>query len=62
VLAAPVAERFEIFGNPADGPCDRTGDAARSADWHVAALRDAGFDEARAVWRSFSDAMVLALK
>lgn len=63
-LAAPVAERFKIFGNPADGP-DHASDVAEAfqpAGRHVATLREAGFGEARAVWCSPSDAMVLALK
>ncbi|MBO1336136.1 trans-aconitate 2-methyltransferase [Streptomyces sp. VRA16 Mangrove soil] len=55
VLAEPTARRFEIYGEHADGETP-------SAAWHAGALRDAGFGEARAVWGSPSDAMVLALK
>ncbi|MYW67474.1 methyltransferase domain-containing protein [Streptomyces sp. SID8379] len=55
VLAEPTARRFEIYGEHADGETP-------SVSWHVGALRDAGFGEARAVWRSPSDALVLALK
>ncbi|MFI1254208.1 class I SAM-dependent methyltransferase [Streptomyces netropsis] len=55
VLAGPTAERFAIYGEHADGETP-------SADWHTATLREAGFAEARTVWRSPSDAMVLALK
>ena len=55
VLAAPTARRFEIFGEHADGK-------AHSVEWHAEALRQAGFAEARAVWRSVPDAMVLALR
>lgn len=55
VLAAPTARRFEIYGEHADGDTP-------TVDWHADALRAAGFAEARAVWRSPSDALVLALK
>ncbi|WP_306323444.1 MULTISPECIES: trans-aconitate 2-methyltransferase [unclassified Streptomyces] len=55
VLAGPTARRFEIFGEHADGD-------APSVAWHGSALRGAGFGEARAVWCSPSDAMVLAVK
>ncbi|MET7900199.1 class I SAM-dependent methyltransferase [Streptomyces sp. NPDC005355] len=59
-LAGPVAERFAIFGNPADG--DHADGEAQSPAWHADALREAGFGEARTVWCSVSDAMVLGLK
>ncbi|TXS27346.1 class I SAM-dependent methyltransferase [Streptomyces sp. gb1(2016)] len=55
VLAEPTAERFAIYGEHADGDMP-------SADWHARTLREAGFGEARAVWASPSDTMVLALK
>ncbi|NBM15629.1 trans-aconitate 2-methyltransferase [Streptomyces sp. GC420] len=55
VLAEPTARRFEIYGEHADGDTP-------SVDWHVRTLRGAGFGEARAVWCSPSDALVLALK
>lgn len=55
VLAAPTARRFEIYGEHADGDMP-------SADWHTRVLREKGFGEARAVWRSPSDALVLAVK
>ncbi|MFG2223583.1 class I SAM-dependent methyltransferase [Streptomyces sp. NPDC048644] len=54
-LAAPTAERFEIYGEHADGDTP-------SAQWHAQVLRDSGFGEARTVWRSPSDALVLGLK
>lgn len=54
-LAAPTAERFEIYGDHVDG-------ADPSALWHVEALRESGFDEARVVWRSPTDALVLGLR
>ncbi|CAM5473733.1 Methyltransferase OS=Streptomyces antimycoticus OX=68175 GN=SSPO_037460 PE=4 SV=1 [Streptomyces antimycoticus] len=60
VLAGPVAERFTIFGNPADG--DHADGETQSVAWHAEALREGGFGEARAVWCSPSDAMVLGLK
>ncbi|WP_420035509.1 class I SAM-dependent methyltransferase [Streptomyces sp. cg28] len=55
VLAGPTARRFEIYGEHADG-------VTPSVGWHVSALLGAGFGEARAVWRSPSDALVLALR
>ncbi|MET9891234.1 class I SAM-dependent methyltransferase [Streptomyces sp. NPDC006465] len=55
VLAEPTARRFEIYGEHADGDTP-------SADWHARVLREKGFGEARPVWRSPSDALVLALK
>ncbi|MFE9593409.1 class I SAM-dependent methyltransferase [Streptomyces sp. NPDC006294] len=54
-LAEPTAERFRIYGEHADGDTP-------SARWHAETLRAAGFDEARPVWASPSDALVLALK
>lgn len=54
-LAGPTAERFEIYGEHADGDTP-------SARWHAQVLRDSGFGEARTVWCSPSDAMVLGLK
>jgi trans-aconitate methyltransferase len=55
VLAEPTARRYEIYGDHADGE-------THSAEWHSAALREAGFAEARPVWRSVTDAVVLGLK
>ncbi|MFI1015305.1 class I SAM-dependent methyltransferase [Streptomyces sp. NPDC020965] len=54
-LAGPTARRFEIYGEHADGETP-------SAQWHTETLRAAGFGEARAVWSSPSDSLVLALK
>ncbi len=54
-LAGPTAERFRIYGEHADGDTP-------PAAWHAQALRAAGFTEARTVWASPSDAMVLALR
>ncbi|MGW3725077.1 class I SAM-dependent methyltransferase [Streptomyces sp. NPDC000851] len=55
VLAAPTARRFEIYGDHADGDMP-------SAAWHARVLRDKGFAEARPVWCSPSDTLLLALK
>ncbi|WP_215448964.1 trans-aconitate 2-methyltransferase [Streptomyces sp. ATCC 21386] len=55
VLAAPTARRFEIYGEHADGDF-------QSVDWHARVLRERGFAEARAVWCSPADSMVLAVK
>ncbi|MFD4575047.1 class I SAM-dependent methyltransferase [Streptomyces sp. NPDC058417] len=55
VLAAPTARRFEIYGEHADGDMP-------SPAWHAETLRAAGFAEARPVWSSPSDTLLLALK
>jgi SAM-dependent methyltransferase len=55
VLAGPTAERYRIYGEHADGDTP-------SADWHARTLKAAGFAEARAVWSSPTDTMILALK
>ncbi|MFF1648459.1 class I SAM-dependent methyltransferase [Streptomyces sp. NPDC058240] len=55
VLAGPTAERYEIYGEHADGDMP-------SVHWHTDTLREAGFGEARAVWASPSDTLVLAVK
>jgi len=55
VLAGPTAERFRIYGEHAEGDTP-------SAEWHARTLREAGFAEARTVWASPSDAMVLGLR
>lgn len=55
LLAEPVKRRFEIYGEHADG------DTPTEA-WHARTLLEAGFAEARTVWRSPSDALVLGLK
>ena len=55
VLAEPTARRFEIYGEHADGDTP-------SAHWHARVLREQGFAEARPVWCSPSDTLVLALK
>ncbi|MCW7942194.1 methyltransferase [Streptomyces hygroscopicus] len=55
VLAEPTARRFEIYGEHADGDMP-------SAQWHARVLREKGFAEARPVWCSPSDTLLLALK
>ncbi|WP_112467118.1 class I SAM-dependent methyltransferase [Streptomyces triticisoli] len=55
VLAEPTARRFEIYGDHADGEMP-------SAARHARVLREKGFAEARPVWCSPSDTLLLALK
>jgi SAM-dependent methyltransferase len=55
VLAEPTARRFEIYGDHADGEMP-------SVAWHARVLREKGFGEARPVWASPSDTLLLALK
>ncbi|GGY89076.1 class I SAM-dependent methyltransferase [Streptomyces poonensis] len=55
VLAEPTARRFEIYGDHADGEMP-------PAAWHARVLREKGFAEARPVWCSPSDTLLLALK
>ncbi|MEU2229581.1 MULTISPECIES: trans-aconitate 2-methyltransferase [Streptomyces] len=55
VLAEPTARRFEIYGEHADGDTP-------SARWHADTLRAAGFGEARPVWASPSDTLLLAVR
>lgn len=55
VLAGPTARRFEIYGEHADGEMP-------SAAWHARVLREKGFGEARPVWCSPSDILLLAVK
>ncbi|MCK7623999.1 class I SAM-dependent methyltransferase [Streptomyces sp. RS10V-4] len=54
-LAGPVAERFALYGEHADGETP-------AVRWHAEALRAAGFGEVRPVWASPTDSLVLALK
>ncbi|MFF4361719.1 class I SAM-dependent methyltransferase [Streptomyces sp. NPDC001604] len=54
-LAGPTARRFEIYGDHADGDMP-------SPQWHARVLREKGFAEARAVWCSPADTLLLALK
>ncbi|AKJ10860.1 methyltransferase [Streptomyces incarnatus] len=54
-LAGPTARRFEIYGEHADGDTP-------SAAWHARTLLALGFGEARPVWCSPSDTLLLAVK
>jgi SAM-dependent methyltransferase len=60
VLAEAAAERFRIFGDPRTG--DHFSDQVQAPAWHARTLREAGFAEARPVWASPSDALVLGLR
>ncbi|MFD5229315.1 class I SAM-dependent methyltransferase [Streptomyces qaidamensis] len=55
VLAGPTARRYEIYGDHADGDMP-------SVQWHARVLREKGFGEARPVWCSPSDTLLLAMK
>lgn len=55
VLAGPTARRYEIYGEHADGDMP-------SGAWHARVLREKGFGEARPVWCSPSDTLLLALR
>ncbi|MBJ6640326.1 class I SAM-dependent methyltransferase [Streptomyces sp. DHE7-1] len=55
VLAEPTARRFEIYGEHADGDMP-------SPAWHARVLREKGFEEARPVWSSPSDTLLLAVR
>ncbi len=55
VLAEPIARRFEIYGEHADGDMP-------SVARHARVLREKGFGEARAVWCSPSGTLLPALK
>ncbi|MYW21416.1 methyltransferase domain-containing protein [Streptomyces sp. SID486] len=54
-LAEPTAQRFEIYGEHADGDMP-------SPAWHARTLLERGFGEARPVWASPSDTLLLAVK
>lgn len=59
-LADTVAERFRIVGNPVEG--DHSEGEVQSPSEHARLLREAGFAEARTVWGSPLDGMVLGLR
>jgi len=55
-LAEAVAERRRFFGG------DHAAEFVPAAEWHVAALADAGFTEAGVAWRSGPGAIVAAVR
>lgn len=59
-VAGAVAQRFRTIGNPMAG--DHSDGEVQSASRHAELLRAAGFAEARPVWSSPLDALVLGLK
>ncbi|MFC9066488.1 MULTISPECIES: class I SAM-dependent methyltransferase [Streptomyces] len=61
-LADVAAERFAIFGNPAEASGDHDDTGARPIGWHIETLRAVGFAEATCAWASLTDAAVLALR
>ncbi|MEU2608122.1 class I SAM-dependent methyltransferase [Streptomyces albus] len=61
-LAGVARERFALFGNPAEVRHDHNSEEFQTAAWHAATLREAGFAEARTVWASPTDALVVALR
>lgn len=61
-LADVVAERHAVFGDPSAPAGDHGRGPLKSAAWHAETLRAAGFAEARSVWSSPRDAMVLGLR
>ncbi|WP_326596736.1 class I SAM-dependent methyltransferase [Streptomyces sp. NBC_01803] len=54
-LAEQARQRFEIYGDHADGEI-------LPVTWHLDTLRAAGFDEVTVAWASVTDALVLALR
>ncbi|MEU8349217.1 MULTISPECIES: trans-aconitate 2-methyltransferase [unclassified Streptomyces] len=59
-LGELAAERFALFGDPAAG--DHADGESQPAAWHARTLLAAGFAEARPVWCSATDALVLGLR
>ncbi|MCF6523409.1 trans-aconitate 2-methyltransferase [Streptomyces sp. JJ36] len=59
-LAEAAAQRFALLGDPTRG--DHADGQVQSAAWHVRTLREAGFAEARLVWASPADGLVLGLR
>ncbi|OEV11461.1 class I SAM-dependent methyltransferase [Streptomyces nanshensis] len=59
-VAETVAERFRTIGNPVAG--DHADGEVQSPARHAEQLRAAGFAEARTVWSSPLDALVMGLK
>lgn len=61
LLADSAVRRFALLGDPRR-PSPRASRRDRPVGWHIEALREQGFREARQVWCSTSDALVAALR
>ncbi|NGO70133.1 class I SAM-dependent methyltransferase [Streptomyces boncukensis] len=61
-LREVAEERFALFGNPAEVTHDHNSEEFQTVEWHARTLREVGFAEARAVWCSPTDGMVLGLR
>ncbi|MFE1046179.1 ABC transporter substrate-binding protein [Streptomyces olivaceus] len=62
-LAEPAARRFALLGDPREPrPAGARPGRPTTNRWHLDALREQGFAEARQVWCSASDALVAALR
>ncbi|UNT00692.1 class I SAM-dependent methyltransferase [Streptomyces tubbatahanensis] len=65
-LAEQARRRFDLFGDPRQPKPGGDGrireDRPVTTAWHLEALREAGFGEARRVWCSTSDAVLAALR
>ena len=61
-LREVAEERFALFGNPAEVRHDHNNEEFQNAEWHAGALRAVGFAEARAVWASPTDGLVVGLR
>ncbi|GAA2071848.1 class I SAM-dependent methyltransferase [Streptomyces albiaxialis] len=57
-----VEERFALFGNPAEVAHDHNDEEFQPSSWHAETMRAVGFSEARPIWCSPTDALVLALR
>ncbi|WP_213450131.1 class I SAM-dependent methyltransferase [Rhizomonospora bruguierae] len=55
-LGPLMAEREKVFGG------NHAAETAEPVDWHIAALREAGFAEAGVLWRGGADAAIAALR
>ncbi|MER5437725.1 class I SAM-dependent methyltransferase [Streptomyces sp. NPDC002790] len=62
-LADAAQRRFALLGDPrVPRPAGAKADRPVATQWHLDALREQGFGEARQVWCSPSDALVAALR
>ncbi|TDC96587.1 class I SAM-dependent methyltransferase [Actinomadura sp. 7K507] len=60
-LSELAQRRFEMLGDPRKG-ARPVGDRPTTTQWHLDALRERGFAEARQLWCSHCDALVAALR